>query len=84
MNVLIAVSLIGVIISPNPNPFDAMTQESYSGVGVGVNDIVPCDVVNPVGSSSVSSWADKAQPSYYHHQHKHEVGHHACPKSRRR
>ncbi len=63
MNVIAAVSLIAVIVSPNsgPNssqqntpisPFDAMAQESYSGVSI--NDIVPCEVVNPVGGSSVA------------------------------
>ena len=41
MNVLIAVSLIGVIISPSPQsaPVSLLQQESYSGVSV--NDILP-------------------------------------------
>ncbi len=55
MNVLIAVSLVGIIISPNPQSSphaSSLQQESYSGVSV--NDIVPSVVVNPVGSSSVA------------------------------
>lgn len=71
MNVLIAVSLMGVIISPNSHnaqsstPASVMAQESYSGVSV--NDIVPAwrnlADINPAFrggiSSSVSNRTDK-------------------------
>ena len=62
MNVIIIVSLMGVIVSPNPqsaqvNPISQLTQESYSGVSI--NDIAPAWQVSAGASSSVSSRADK-------------------------